>query len=69
MTSLLGHGGTNGTSPLLCALERGHAELQDERIRARDAALSPEVRQLGMGIWFAGHCTDGIARKRVVCRP
>jgi hypothetical protein len=52
MTSLLGHGGTNGTSPLLCALERGHAELQDERIRARDAALSPEVRQREAWIWF-----------------
>ena len=37
MTSLLGHGGTNGTSPLLCAYERGRAELQDERYRVRDA--------------------------------
>ena len=52
MESLLGHGGTKGTSPLLCALERGHAELQDERIRARDAALSPEVRQREAWIWF-----------------
>ena len=52
MTSLLGHGGTNGTSPLLCALERGHAELQDERMRGRDAALSPEVRQRERCIWF-----------------
>jgi len=67
MTSLLGHGGKNGTSPLFCALERGRSELQDERMRVRDAALSPEVRQRGMWIWFAGHCTDGIARKQVVC--
>jgi hypothetical protein len=39
MTSLLGHGEANGISPLLCALERGRAELQDERMRVRDAAL------------------------------
>jgi hypothetical protein len=67
MQHLLGHGEADGISPLLCALERGHAELQDERMPARDAALSPEVRQQGMWIWFAGHCTDGIARKQVVC--
>jgi hypothetical protein len=52
MESLLGHGGSNGISPMLCALERGHAELQDERMRARDAALCSAVRPREMWIWF-----------------
>ena len=72
MTSLLGHGGTNGTSPLLCAYERGRAELQDERMRRRDAVpyiavFVPRSSGEECGSGVAGHWIDGIARKRGVC--
>ena len=67
MTSLLGHGGTNGISPLLCAYERGRAELQDERYRVRDTVLycsgRGQTTRNGSGLPVA----HGIARKRGVC--
>ena len=67
MKSLLGHDEANGITPLLCAYERGRAELQDERYRVRDAALCPEGWRRERWIWFAGHWIYGIARKRGVC--
>ena len=68
MRSLLGRDEADGISPFLCAFERGRAELQDERWQVRHAALCSEVRRQGMWIWFAGHCTNGIARKQRDCR-
>jgi hypothetical protein len=67
MTSLLGHGGTNGTSPFLCALERGCAEQQtsDAGYEMRLFAQRSGGEKGGSG--FAGRRTDGIARKRRVC--
>jgi hypothetical protein len=72
MTSLLGHGETNGTSPLFCTLERGRAELQDDRMRGRDAVpcIAVWVPRSGCemrGSGFAGHWIYGIARKQGVC--
>ncbi len=66
MTSLLGHGGTNGTSPL-CALLSIAAPNFRRANATRDTALSPDVRQRRRWIWFAGHCTDGIAGSGGVC--
>ena len=68
MRSLLGRDEADEISPLLCAFELGRAELQDERWQVRYAALCSEVRRQGMWIWFAGHCTNGIARKQRDCR-
>ena len=53
MNRLLGHDVANGNSPILCALERGHAELQDARTRVRDAVLCPEAGRRGTQIWIA----------------
>ena len=58
MKSLLGHGETNEISPLLCALERDHAEW-----KTRDALYGMPLPLLCFGsrgqaregwIWFAG---------------
>ena len=67
MESLLGHGGTNGISSLLCALERGRAEQQtrDTGCEMRLIVLRSGDEECGSG--FAGHWTDGIARMRRVC--
>ena len=72
MRILLGHGIANGISPLMCALQCGRSELQDERMRMRDAVPCIAVWVPGCGgeeggSGFAGHRTDGIARKRRVC--
>ena len=67
MTSLLGHGETNGTSPLLCALEHGRAEQQtrDTGCEMRLFVQRSGGEECGSGV--AGHWTDGIVRKRGVC--
>ena len=58
MQSLLGHGEANGITPLLCALERDHAEW-----KTRDALYGMPLPLLCFGsrgqarevwIWFAG---------------
>jgi hypothetical protein len=72
MTSLLGHGGANEISSLLCAFERGRAEFQDARMRRRDAVpyiavFVPRSSGEECGSGVAGHWIDGIARKRGVC--
>lgn len=63
MNSLLGHGGTNGISPLLCALEHDHAE-QKTRDTGCDMRLfvprSGEERRCGLPV-------DGITREQRVC--
>ena len=67
MESLLGHGRTNGISPLLCALECSRAEQQTRdtgcEMRLFVSRFGSEEGESG----FAGHWTDGIARKRRVC--
>jgi hypothetical protein len=67
MTSLLGHGGTNRTSLLLCALEHGCAEQQtrDSGCEMRFFVLRSGNEECGSG--FAGHWIYGIAKKRGVC--
>ena len=67
MKSLLGHGEAIGIPPLLCALERGCAEQQtrDTGCEMRLIVLRSGDEECGSG--FAGHWTDGIARKRRVC--
>jgi hypothetical protein len=67
MRSLLGHGGTNGTSPLLCALEHGRAEQQTRDTGCEMRLFIQRSGDEKCGSGFAGHWTDGIARKRRVC--
>jgi hypothetical protein len=64
MKSLLGHGGTNGISPSLCAIERGRAEQQtgDSGCEMRLFVQRSGEEKRGSG--FTGHWTDGIVRKR-----
>jgi len=72
MKSLLGHGVANEISLLLCTFERDRAELQDARMRRRDAVPYIAVfvprsggEEYGSGV--AGHWIDGIARMQGVC--
>jgi len=67
MTSLLGHGVANGISPLLRAFEGGRSEQQtsDTGCAMRLFVQWSSGEESGSG--FAGHWTDGIARKRGVC--
>jgi hypothetical protein len=67
MRSLLGHGVANGISPLLRVFEGGCSEQQtsDTGCEMRLYVQWSSGEESGSG--FAGHWTDGIARKRGVC--
>ena len=61
MQSLLGHGEANGISPLLCALERDHAEWKtcDAGCEMRLFVPRSDGEKCGSGL-----PGNGIARKR-----
>jgi hypothetical protein len=67
MKSLLGHGEAIGISSLLCALERGRAEPQTRDTGCKMRLFVPRSGGEECGSGFAGHWTNGIARKRRVC--
>ena len=67
MKSLLGHGETNGISPLLCALECGRSEQQTRNTGCEMRLFVQRSGGEEGGSSFAGHWTDGIARMRRVC--
>jgi hypothetical protein len=67
MNNLLGHGATSGISPLLCAYECGRSEQQTRNTGCEMRLFVPRSGGEEGGSGFAGHWTDGIARKRGVC--
>jgi hypothetical protein len=64
MTSLLGHRGTNGTSPLLCALECSRAEQQTSECgrEMRLFLLRSDNEECGSGL-----PVEAVVRKQRVC--
>ncbi len=67
MNRLLGHDVTSGNSPLLCALECSRAEQQTSESGCEMRLFVQRSGGEKCGSGFAGHWTDGIARKRGVC--
>ena len=67
MKSLLGHGETNGISPLLCALECGRSEQQTRNTGCEMRLFVQRSGGEEGGSSFAGHWSYNIARKRGVC--
>jgi hypothetical protein len=67
MTSLLGHGRTNGIPSSLCAYERGHAEQQRRDTGSEMQFFVQRSGEEKCNSGVAGHWTDGIARKQGVC--